>query len=385
MNIFTKFNISIIIMTFIIVICMMSCIIGIMDVRKDSIGITDTIETNNIETTKAVETEKVIEENITESIRFRSVSFDNPIFEETTISNIETDSNYEPDVSLSEKDNDPVLEISINEELVFPKEETVEIDSIDASSEIIEEAESDNSISISEIKDVKTEISVNYTVSNNGTKYIIQNGDNWYNIATKYYGTGELFKALQKYNNIEGYIHAGMEIIIPSKDDPELIKINEDITEQFAKSLKEFQDSVKGTTIKAGTNEEYQYGTRMNPAVDITIPSGSDMKNYTGEVDTSNYELVGAWRITGYTPGCVHCCESAEGITASGVKAINGYTVATGPSIPFGTTLYIEGYGYYVVEDRGPKDGLIDICCPTHEDCGPVTKRGVNVYIVPNN
>ena len=49
-----------------------------------------------------------------------------------------------------------------------------------------------------------------------------------------------------------------------------------------------------------------------------------------------------------------------------------------------GTTIYVEGYGYYVVEDRGPRDGIIDIASPNHEACGPVTKRGVNVYIVPN-
>ena len=375
MNIFTKFNISIIIMTVIIVICMAICIImGMTDERKDYIGINDTTENNTNEETECIEsidTSESIEVDESESIRFKTICFDNPEFEEITTSNIETDF----------KDNNSETEVSIDEEIVIP-EETTEI----VEQPILkEEPKPDNSVLVSEIKDVKAEISIDYTVSNNGTKYTIQNGDNWYTIATKYYGTGELFKALQKYNNIEGYIHAGMEIIIPSKDDPELIKINEDIANQFAKSLKEFQDSVKGTTIKAGTNGEYQYGTRMNPAVDITVPDGSDMKNYTGEVDTSGYDLVGAWRITGYTPGCVHCCESAEGITASGVKAINGYTVAAGPSLPFGTTIYIEGYGYYVVEDRGPRDGLIDICCPTHEDCGPVTKRGVNVYIVPNN
>ena len=30
-----------------------------------------------------------------------------------------------------------------------------------------------------------------------------------------------------------------------------------------------------------------------------------------------------------------------------GVKAINGYTVAAGPSLPFGTTIYIEGYAVF--------------------------------------
>ena len=56
MNIFTKFNISIIIMTVIIVICMAICIImGMTDERKDSIGINDTTENNTNEETEGIE------------------------------------------------------------------------------------------------------------------------------------------------------------------------------------------------------------------------------------------------------------------------------------------------------------------------------------------
>ena len=179
-------------------------------------------------------------------------------------------------------------------------------------------------------------------------------------------------------------IYPGTIITLPPLDDEEFQNCYNKINEEFKESLEDFQNSVKGTTIKAGTNGDFKYGQRMNPAVDITVPDTDNMKNYTDEVDTSNFTLVGAWTVTGYTPGCVHCCDSSEGITASGVKAICGYTVAAGRSLPFGTTIYIEGYGFYVVEDRGPKDGLIDISCPTHEACGPVTKRGVNIYIVPN-
>ena len=129
----------------------------------------------------------------------------------------------------------------------------------------------------------------------------------------------------------------------------------------------------------------YKYGRRMTPAVDINIPTGDDMKNFTGEVDTSNYTYLGKYTVTGYTPKCVHCCGNDKGITASGVEAINGYTVAAGSNLPFGTTLYIEGYGYYVVEDRGGFTGnLIDIACPSHDICYDTTGYGVRVYIVPH-
>lgn len=128
---------------------------------------------------------------------------------------------------------------------------------------------------------------------------------------------------------------------------------------------------------------EYEYGTRMTPAVEINYENG--VKNYTDVVDTSEYTYYGRMFITGYTPKCAHCCGSTEGITASGVPAIPGYTVAAGYEFDFGTTLYIEGYGYYVVEDRGNLgENVLDIAAPDHESCYPITQDGVNVYIVPN-
>ena len=127
---------------------------------------------------------------------------------------------------------------------------------------------------------------------------------------------------------------------------------------------------------------EYKYGQRIEPSVDIIIANG--VKNNIGEIDTTEYKYIGEYKITGYTPGCKHCCGNTKGITASGVEAIAGYTVAAEPSIPFGTTLYIEGYGYYVVEDRGAFDSdTIDIAASNHSECYSLTNTGVNVYIVP--
>ena len=49
----------------------------------------------------------------------------------------------------------------------------------------------------------------------------------------------------------------------------------------------------------------------------------------------------GVYKITAYCP-CKKCCGKSDGITASGVKAIEGITVAMDKSIPFGTKIYIE-------------------------------------------
>lgn len=128
-------------------------------------------------------------------------------------------------------------------------------------------------------------------------------------------------------------------------------------------------------------NVNYSYGERVTPAVEIDTSIG--VKNNTGYVDTYEYTCIGKYIITGYTPTCTHCCAGGKGITASGVKAIPGYSVAADDSIPFGTTLYIEGYGYYVVEDRGVSGNHIDIAANTHEECYALTNKEVNVYIVP--
>lgn len=48
-------------------------------------------------------------------------------------------------------------------------------------------------------------------------------------------------------------------------------------------------------------------------------------------------------------------------ITYSGEKLVPGETAAAGPNIPFGTKIYVEGLGWYTVQDRGSAIGPNDI------------------------
>ncbi|UMZ73568.1 3D domain-containing protein [Natranaerofaba carboxydovora] len=48
-------------------------------------------------------------------------------------------------------------------------------------------------------------------------------------------------------------------------------------------------------------------------------------------------------------------------ITASGEQVAPGKTAAAGPNIPFGTKIYVEGKGWYTVNDRGGLIGADDI------------------------
>lgn len=92
-------------------------------------------------------------------------------------------------------------------------------------------------------------------------------------------------------------------------------------------------------------------------------------------------------RVTGYCD-CGRCCNwernwmlrpvyasgpnkgkpKKVGITASGVPVRPGTLAADAELFPFGTVMYIDGYGYGVVEDRGAdiKGNHIDLYFPTH-------------------
>jgi 3D (Asp-Asp-Asp) domain-containing protein len=72
--------------------------------------------------------------------------------------------------------------------------------------------------------------------------------------------------------------------------------------------------------------------------------------------------------ITAYCP-CQKCCGKTDGITASGEKAVQGVTIATDKSIPFGTKIYIDGVGERIVQDRGGaiKGNRIDLYFNDHQ------------------
>lgn len=91
------------------------------------------------------------------------------------------------------------------------------------------------------------------------------------------------------------------------------------------------------------------------------------------ELKDSEYKLVylGEFKLTHYCDERYdHIC-GGNGVTASGTATSVGRTVAVDPSvIPYGTTIYIEGYGYRVAEDCGSavSNNQIDILVSTHDE-----------------
>ncbi len=90
---------------------------------------------------------------------------------------------------------------------------------------------------------------------------------------------------------------------------------------------------------------------------------------------------IGDYYVTGYVPGDIAQCGRADGITASGVPATAGRTVAM-KGVPFGTRVYIGGgIGERIVEDRGVGRGVIDVACEDNAACYRITSY-MEVWII---
>lgn len=92
-------------------------------------------------------------------------------------------------------------------------------------------------------------------------------------------------------------------------------------------------------------------------------------------------EYLGNYYITGYR--MFDAAENggrSDGLTASGVVGTPGHTVAM-KGIPFGTRIYIDGLGFFVVEDRGVGYDCVDVAVDTIAEAYNITGYK-DVYIL---
>jgi 3D (Asp-Asp-Asp) domain-containing protein len=100
----------------------------------------------------------------------------------------------------------------------------------------------------------------------------------------------------------------------------------------------------------------------------------------TGIIDGMSFSKAINARVTAYTPSDPGC----TGITATGTVAGHG-TIAVDPSvIPFGTTVYIPGYGVAIAEDTGGAiiGHRIDVCFESTDDALEWGVQNLSVYIL---
>lgn len=189
-------------------------------------------------------------------------------------------------------------------------------------------------VEVNNVEEIKEEIPEYIT-------HIVMSKDSLWSLAIEYYNDPYLFTTIKEYNHLKSNtIIDGQELKIPNVDN---ICIESSVS-----------------------YSSYESASQVEP-----------------ETNENGMIYIGDYKITGYNPWCVHCCSTDDGITASGVEAEVGRTIAM-KGYPYGTEVYIEGYGYYVVEDTGSfKNNTIDIACNSHEECYSITNlQGVAVYLV---
>lgn len=89
------------------------------------------------------------------------------------------------------------------------------------------------------------------------------------------------------------------------------------------------------------------------------------------------YQALGNWRITAYYETGLN--------TASGSYP-EAHVTAAHNTLPFGTELYVAGYGFWTVQDRGPGSmgtEWMDIYLGDYSTCVQFGEKHAEVYLVP--
>lgn len=92
------------------------------------------------------------------------------------------------------------------------------------------------------------------------------------------------------------------------------------------------------------------------------------------DTDKSSMTCIGNLKITGYV--------ATGELTASGEHAyVGGVAMNRSYGLSYGTKIYIEGLGYYTINDTGCDTGVVDIFCNSTDECYELTSYA-NVYVV---
>ncbi len=162
--------------------------------------------------------------------------------------------------------------------------------------------------------------------------------------------------------------------------------ISEVIEDDSTRTVSGHSEEVRADRTESRTDHDYVDGATLTNAG--TMETGETLSELVGEETDAGgtgadpvLNYIGNWTITFYCP-CELCCGVwATGCTASGVLATEWHTVAT-DMFPFGTELYVDGLGYFVVEDLGVTGEQLDVFVNDHETALNLGLQYRDVYIV---
>lgn len=158
------------------------------------------------------------------------------------------------------------------------------------------------------------------------------------------------------------------------------------VVKEGAPGLKEIVRQIVTINDEVVVNREFRTQI-VRAAVPRTLMRGTgttlQLANRVGAGRPDNGRSV-TMIATAYSPDARSCGASADGITSIGLRAGHGIIAVDPRVIPYGTRLYIEGYGYGLAADCGGaiKGNRIDLCFNTHEEAIRFGRRPVNVYIL---
>ncbi len=134
-------------------------------------------------------------------------------------------------------------------------------------------------------------------------------------------------------------------------------------------------EEVEREVIKEPVDKIIEIGTKKKEA-EIKETKSSSSGTIDGMTFTKAINMVS----TAYTPYDSGC----SGVTASGMAASKGVAAVDTSVIPFGTKLYIPGYGIAVAADTGGaiNGNRIDLCYNTISEAYGWGRRTVTVYIL---
>lgn len=170
--------------------------------------------------------------------------------------------------------------------------------------------------------------------------------------------------------------------------------------EQYREELATVQNELVSTQEElATTQENYRIETEKSIRLGEKLNKiTNDYNNVKAKLQDANttiadlkseeYKLVyiGDYKLTHYcTEKRAHICGTGAGITATGTQVTAGRTIAVDPRvIPYGTKVYIEGYGWRMAEDCGGavKGSHIDIAVETHSQATSMGTKTGGVWIL---
>ena len=232
---------------------------------------------------------------------------------------------------------------------------------------IMSDNDNNNSNNISQNKIIKSENNIMLSTDNKIEEQEIEE-----NLEQKQENIIEEYLYTISSVNIRKLPNINSEIVATAPINTSIIKIGE--VEGWAKIKREDNIYYIKNTLLAKDKQQIIVASRN---AEVRSNNNNNNNNNNG------LKYLGNFKLTAYC-GCAKCCGKSNGITASGVKAIAGVTIAAPSNFAFGTKLSINGH-IYTVQDRGGaiKGNKIDIYFNSHSEAIAFgTKNNIPVYKV---